>query len=156
MKAKPIELKDANAYVEKYHRHHKPVHRDKFRVACEEGAEIVGIIQVGRPVSRELDDGETLEVLRCCTNGRPNVALFLYSRAARVARELGYKKIITYILASETGASLRASGWECEQTEAGGGSWSCPSRPRELTQITLFGEEKKYPTERKQRWIKQL
>ena len=146
MKAIPLELKDANAYVEKYHRHHKAVSRDKFRVGCEEDGELVGIIQVGRPLSRHLCDGETLEVLRCCTNGRPNVASFLYSRVARIAREMGYKKIITYILQSELGTSLKASGWELEKSECGGGSWSCSSRPREITQMTLFGEEQKYPT----------
>lgn len=156
MKAVPLELKEANAYVDKYHRHHKSVVRDKVRVGCEENGELVGIIQVGRPLSRHLDDGKTLEVLRCCTNGRPNVASFLYSRAARIAREMGYTKIITYILQSEHGTSLKASGWELEEAECGGGSWSSPSRPRELTQMTLFGEERKYPTEKKQRWAKHL
>ena len=156
MKAIPIELKEANAYVEKYHRHHKPVARDKFRIACEEDGEIVGVIQVARPVSRLLDNGMTLEVVRCCTNGRPNVASFLYSRAARVAKEMGYKKIITYILESEHGSSLKASGWECEEKECGGGTWSRPSRPREVSQITIFGEEEKYPIGKKQRWAKQL
>ena len=156
MRAVPLELKDANAYVEKYHRHHKAVSRDKFRVGCEEDGELVGVIQVGRPLSRHLCDGETVEVLRCCTNGRPNVASFLYSRVARIAREMGYKKIITYILQSEHGTSLKASGWELDKDDCGGGTWSSPSRPRELTQITLFGTEQKYPTERKQRWVKHL
>ena len=156
MKAVPLELKDANAYVEKYHRHHKAVSRDKFRVGCEEGGELIGVIQVGRPLSRHLCDGETLEVLRCCTNGRPNVASFLYSRVARITREMGYKKIITYILQSELGTSLKASGWELDKNDCGGGTWSSPSRPRELVQITLFGTEQKYPTERKQRWVKHL
>ena len=156
MKAVPIELKDANAYVDKYHRHHKPVARDKFRVACEEDGEIVGVIQVGRPVSRMMDDGMTLEVVRCCTNGRPNVASFLYSRAARIAREMGYKRIITYILDTEHGSSLKASGWELDNDACGGGSWSRPSRPRSVSQITIFGQEEKYPIGIKQRWIKQL
>lgn len=120
MRAVPIELKDANAYVDKYHRHHKPVARDKFRVACEEDGEIVGVIQVGRPVSRMLCDGETLEVVRCCTNGRPNVASFLYSRAARIAKEMGYKRIITYILDTEHGSSLKASGWKLDKAVCGG------------------------------------
>ena len=69
---------------------------------------------------------------------------------------MGYKKVITYILESELGTSLKASGWELEADNVGGGSWSSPSRPRELTQITLFGEEKKYPTCKKQRWVKKL
>ena len=156
MKAVPIELKDANNFVLMNHRHHKPVKRDKYRVACEEHGEILGVIQVAHPVARALCDGFTLEVVRCCTNGTTNVASFLYSRATRIGKELGYKKIITYILDSETGTSLKASGWELEDADCGGGSWHAPSRPRELMQITLFGEEQKYPPCKKQRWIKRL
>ena len=156
MRAVPIELKDANAYVSEHHRHHAPVHRDKFRVACLQDGQIVGIIQVGNPVSRMLDDGKTLEVVRCCTNGKKNVASFLYSRAARIARELGYEKIITYILESELGTSLKASGWELDSESCGGGSWDRPSRPREYEQMTIFGTFEKYPTGKKQRWTKKL
>ena len=157
MTAEPIELKQANEFVYRLHRHHAPVHRDKFRLACKDGDKIVGVIQVGRPVSRYLDDGKTLEVLRCCTDGTYNACSFLYSRAARIAKELGYTKIITYILESEDGTSLKASGWECEVDNVGGLSWDCPSRPREVYQMSLFPEEgRKYPSEKKQRWIKLL
>lgn len=62
--AVPIELKDAQSYINKYHRHHQAAHRDKFRIAAMQDDEIVGVVQVGRPVSRVLDDGKTLEVLR--------------------------------------------------------------------------------------------
>lgn len=155
MKAVPLELKAANEYVERLHRHHVPVHRDKFRLGAEKNGELVGVIQVARPVSRYLDDGNTLEVVRCCTNGERNACSFLYSRAARITREMGYKKLITYILASEDGASLKASGWHLEESNVGGGSWDTPSRPREqvITQLSLFpSKEEKYPTEKKQRW----
>lgn len=157
--AVPIELKDAQDYINTYHRHHQAAHRDKFRVAAMEDGEIVGIVQVGRPVSRVLDDGKTLEVLRLCTNGEKNVCSFLYSRAARIAKEMGYEKIITYILESERGTSLRASGWHCENFNAGGTNWNTPSRPREVmaSQLSLFPEKPKYPVgEKKQRWSKQL
>ena len=94
---------------------------DKFRVGVSDGDKLVGVAQVGRPVSRYLDDGQTLEVIRCCTDGTKNACSFLYSRCARIAEEMGYKKIITYILASELGSSLKASGWHCETDNAGGG-----------------------------------
>lgn len=156
MKAIPIELKAANEFVERLHRHHMPVHRDKFRVGCEaDDGHFCGVIQVGRPVSRHLDDGKTLEVVRCCTDGTLNACSFLYSRAARIAKEMGYQKIITYILESENGASLKASGWHKEADGVGGGSWYAPSRPREqvVTQMSLFQtKEEKYPKEKKQRW----
>lgn len=160
MNAIPIELKEANIFVGKLHRHHAPVHRDKFRIGCidEEGV-LHGVIQLARPVSRYLDDGLTIEVVRCCSDGTYNVCSFLYSRAARIAKEMGYKRIITYILQSESGTSLKASGWFMEESECGGGSWNVPSRHRDLIdgQMNLFEDNKpKYPIEKKQRWSKKL
>lgn len=160
MKAVPIELREAQAYIDRHHRHHRAAHRDKFRIAAADSqGNIIGVIQVGRPVSRRLDDRRTLEVLRLCTEGKEkNVCSFLYSRAARIAREMGYSKIITYILETETGTTLKASGWHLEKESAGGGSWDTPSRPREMQprQLSLLGEKEKYPTCRKQRWAKDL
>ena len=159
IKAIPIELKDAQNYINAYHRHHKASNRDKFRIGAEIEGKLVGVIQVGRPVARRLDNGRTLEVLRLCTNGEKDVCSFLYSRAARIAKEMGYEKIITYILESENGSSLRASGWQCEEENAGGKHWDVPSRPREVVyqQMSLFEEKNKYPINvKKQRWAKQL
>ena len=159
MIAVPMELKDAQNYINTYHRHHQAAHRDKFRIAAMEDGKIVGVVQVGRPVSRMLDDGKTLEVLRLCTTGRKDVCSFLYSRAARIGKEMGYSKIITYILESEPGTSLKASGWTLETDGVGGANWNVPSRPREViaSQLSLFPEKPKYPVnEKKQRWGKKL
>lgn len=159
MQAIPMELKDVNDYVARLHRHHAPVYRDKFRFGVlDDDGNLCGVIQLARPVSRNLDDGMTIEVVRCCTNGTPNACSFLYSRGARIAKELGYKKIITYILESENGASLKASGWHLEAESVGGGSWSRPSRPRDLieNQISLFEQKPKYATESKKRFAKDL
>lgn len=105
IKAIPLELSEANAFVDSFHRHHASVHRDKFRVGAMLNGTLVGVVQVGRPVSRNMDDGKTLEVVRLCTNGSKDVCSFLYGKAARIAKELGYEKIITYILESESGGS---------------------------------------------------
>ena len=158
IKAVPLSLKQASAFVDELHRHHNHAVGDKFRVGAEINGQLVGVVQVGRPVSRYLDDGQTLEVLRLCSTGEKDVCSFLYSRAARIAKELGYKKIITYILESEPGTSLLASGWHCEEKQAGGGNWSSPSRPRELeeAQMSFYPMKQKYPTEKKQRWAKDL
>ena len=153
MWAVPLELREANAYVEMNHRHHAPVHRDKYRIGCADENGLHGVIQIGRPVSRMLDDGMTLEVVRCCTDGTRNVCSFLYARAARVARELGYRRMITYILDSESGRSLLACGWHKEADNIGGGEWDRPGRPRALwKKADQGGLKKKYPTETKQRW----
>lgn len=145
LEAKPIELKDANSYVSIFHRHHPPVYRDKFRLAAYDGTLVVGVIQVARPVSRNLDDGNTVEVVRCCTDGTRNACSFLYSKAARIAKEMGYKKIITYILADESGTSLKAAGWKFDHITKGH-KWTCPSRPRQTVS----------PNCDKQCWIKSL
>lgn len=125
----PLDLSEANHFVAAYHRHHKPVIGHKFSLGAVLGETIVGVAIVGRPVSRMRDDGATLEVSRLCTDGSPNACSFLYGAAARAAFALGYRRIGTYILASEPGTSLTAAGWRC-LGERGGGSWSVPSRPR--------------------------
>ena len=81
-----------------------------------------------RPVSRYLDDGWTLEVNRLCTDGTRNACSMLYAAAWRAARAMGYHKLITYILDSENGASLRAAGWKCVG-QAGGLRWTGKRRP---------------------------
>lgn len=145
LEAVPLELRESNEFIEKNHRHHPPVRRDKFRVGCSEGGVLVGVANVGRPVARALCDGKTLEVVRLCTTGEKDVCSFLYSRCARIAKELGYSKIITYILDTESGVSLKASGWH-KEAEIRGHTWDTPSRPRQT----------KAPTCDKQRWAKEL
>ena len=127
--AVPVGLDEANAFVAEHHRHHRPVVGHKFSIGAALGDAIVGVVIVGRPVARRRDDGLTLEVTRLCTDGSRNACSFLYGAAARAAFALGYKRIGTYILASENGASLRASGWRMIG-ETPGRSWSVPSRPR--------------------------
>ena len=156
LKAVPLSQKQANEFVSKIHRHHAPAVGDKFRLGCELDGKLCGVAQVGRPVSRYLDDGKTLEVIRLATDGTKNACSFLYSRCARIARDLGYSKIITYILDSESGNSLTASGWVIEELYCGGGSWNCNSRPRMVETVDLFGETTKYPTEKKKRYAKYL
>lgn len=132
----PLELSAANEFVAKLHRHHAPVYRDKFRVGAVVDGKLVGVVQVGRPVSRNLDDGKTVEVVRLCTDGTKDVCSFLYAKAARIAKEMGYEKIITYILESENGVSLKAAGWEQESTTKGG-EWNRKNRPRNTTAPTV-------------------
>lgn len=125
----PLSLQEANAFVSTYHRHHGPVVGHKFSLGVGDGESIRGVAIVGRPVSRCLDNGATLEVTRLCTDGTKNAASKLYAAAWRATRALGYRRLITYILNDEIGTSVRAAGWRLVG-EAGGGSWSCPSRPR--------------------------
>lgn len=126
----PITYEDAAAYVGLHHRHHRPPQGWKWGIQAVDGdGKTVGVVMVGRPVARSFDDGWTLEVIRCCTDGTKNAPSMLYAAAWRAARALGYRRLVTYTLPQEGGASLRAVGWRVvHQTK--GGSWDCPSRPR--------------------------
>lgn len=129
LQLQPITFKEASAFVRLHHRHHAPSVGHKFSIAANDGARVVGVVTVGRPVARHLDNGWTLEVTRCTTDGTKNAASLLYGAAWRATKALGYRRLITYTLVEEPGTSLRAAGWQAlYQTE--GGSWDCPSRPR--------------------------
>lgn len=129
MEIVPITLREANAYVEKHHRHHKPPQGALFAIGISCGETVCGVAIVGKPVARLNDDNWTAEVTRCCTDGTRNACSMLYRSCWRAARAIGYRRLITYTLSSEGGASLRGAGFKLIGT-AGGGSWSRKSRPR--------------------------
>lgn len=142
----PMSLREANAFVEALHRHHKRVQGQKFSIGCTDpGGKLVGVAIVGRPVARMTDAKAVAEVTRLCTDGTPNACSILYAACARACAAMGYSLVQTFILASESGASLAASGWHKVGVSAGG-SWSRPSR----------GREDNHPTEPKVKWAKEL
>lgn len=144
LEVRPIGLKAANRFVEANHRHHKRVAGCKFSICACKGDVIVGVAICGRPVSRHMDDGTVIEINRLCTDGTRNACSMLYGACCRIAKEMGYRKIITYILASENGASLKASNFTCEG-EAGGEIWT-GERAR----------DNGVPRELKTRWVRVL
>jgi hypothetical protein len=125
----PITFAEACEFVRKHHRHHAPSVGWLFGCAVNDGEKVVGVVMVGRPVARMLQDGYTAEVTRLCTDGTKNAASMLYGAAWRAAKALGYRRLLTYTLETEAGSSLRAAGWK-EIGKRGGGSWNVPSRPR--------------------------
>lgn len=145
MEIRPCTLKTANEYVKQHHRHHPPTTGHKFSIACYDGDRICGVAICGRPVSRHLDDGVTLEINRLCTDGTYNACSMLYGACARIAKEMGYHSVITYILESENGASLKASNFICEG-EAGGEVWTGKRS----------GRDNGVPKEKKTRWRRTL
>ena len=122
MEVRPISIHNANNYVEMHHRHHGIKTGCRFAIAVYEGEKIHGVAICSNPVARNADDGLTLEVARLCTDGTYNACSMLYGACARIAKDMGFRKIQTYILESESGTSLKASGWICEG-EAGRPSW---------------------------------
>jgi hypothetical protein len=143
VKIRPVTRDEAYAYLREHHRHHGVTTGYKFALGAEKNNELVGVVTVGRPSSRMLQSAEplTCEVTRLCTNGTRNACSFLYGAARRVAFEMGFQRIVTYILESEPGSSLKASGWKFVRVTKGG-SWDRPSR----------GRADKAPTVPKQLW----
>lgn len=137
----PCELAKANEFIRQHHRHHQPVPGHKFSLAVTDGQTVRGVAVVGRPTARMSDDGLTLEVVRVATDGAKNACSALYGACRRAVFALGYKRLITYTLPEEGGASLRGAGWKL-LGEAGGGSWSRKDRPR----------VDKHPLQRKLKW----
>lgn len=139
---RPIGRDEANELVRRFHRHHKPVQGYKFAVALERDGEKVGAAIAGRPVARNNDDGTTLEVTRLVVReGVKNGCSMLLGAIRRAAFALGYMRVLTYTLRSESGVSLMAAGW-VQTGVTDGGSWSRPSR----------GRTDKHPLEAKVRW----
>lgn len=143
----PISLRAANAWVDKVHRHHGSVRGHKFSIAVEADGVLVGVAIAGRPLARKFDNGHRLEVLRVATDGADNACSMLYGACARAGVGMGYKRhnIFTYILESESGTSLRASGW-VPVARTSGGAWSRESRVR----------DDRHPLEGKIRWHAEL
>lgn len=144
----PLTLKQANELIARLHRHHKPVvgHRFSIGVRTKLDKVLVGAAVIGRPVARAVEQYEVAEVTRLVTNGQPNACSILYAASARICKEMGFIKIQTYILESESGTSLKAAGWHFEANTSGG-DWNHSWRK---------GRRTDQPMVAKQRWAKQL
>jgi hypothetical protein len=142
----PLTLKQANDFVVENHRHHGKVTGHRFSLGLLHTDTLIGVIICGRPVARGFDFNKIIEVNRLCVlDSHKNACSKLYSACARISKEMGFEKIITYILQSESGTSLIASGWS-KMSEVKGRSWDTKSRSR----------TDKHPTVDKTRWEKEL
>jgi hypothetical protein len=112
MSARPTTLKEANAFVGQLHRHHEAVVGHRFSFGAEIEGKLVGAVIVGRPVAPKTEQYAIAEVTRLCTDGSANACSFLYGAAAKVCRIMGFKRIQTFILPTESGVSLKAAGWK--------------------------------------------
>jgi hypothetical protein len=130
LQIKPLTLEQANMLVKRWHRHHKPVIGHRFSIGAKmDGINWCGAAIVGRPVARMTNQYAVAEVTRCVTDGTKNACSILYGRCAKIACDMGFEMIQTFILESETGVSLIATGWrEDEEFKSGGGTWNRPSR----------------------------
>ena len=125
----PVTIGEARAFVDAHHRHHPAPVSGLFAIGVEREGVMCAVAIVGRPVARRLADDYTAEVTRVCAIDAPHACSMLYAACWRACRAMGYRKLVTYTLASEPGTSLRAAGWRVVG-EVRGRTWSCPSRPR--------------------------
>ena len=140
MKIIPLRMSQSNEFISKYHRHNKPVdHRaHRFSIGLvDDSGKLIGVAIAGQPIAQKNDDGFTLEVLRVCVlDGYPNANSMLYGRVKRIGMLMGYRRIITYTLESESGASLRAIGAKPERIRTY--PWIRPARPRDDQEVTYL------------------
>ena len=152
MNLTPIDFKTAARFCREHHRHNLPPQFWKFGVGVSVGERLVGVAVAMRPNARALDDGVTLEISRTCTDGTQNANSMLYGAIGRAAKALGYHRLITYTLESESGCSLRASSFQVDAELPHTRTWDTPGRRR---QQNMFGEER-YPQGGKIRWVRWL
>ncbi len=127
----PVTLDAANEYVWRLHRHKPeklPGHSFSVGVATADGV-LCGVAIVGNPSAPALQDGILAEIRRVCTDGTPNACSMLYGTARKAARAMGRRPVITYTLATESGASLRAAGFRVDKQAAGGPAHLWHNRP---------------------------
>jgi hypothetical protein len=131
LKAVPVALKEANKFIDRYHRHNGAVLVARFAVGATCDGELIGVAIVGNPIARLLAKEGVAEVVRLCViPGAPlGSCSFLYARCWRIWEMMGGRKLITYTLQSESGSSLRGAGWSQEALIEGGG-WDRPNRRR--------------------------
>lgn len=143
----PITLREANDYVQNFHRHNGRTARDggKWAIGASTGTDLIGVAIVGNPLSATYMDGVTAEVLRCCTgpDAPKGSVSYLYARCWRVWAAMGGCRMITYTLATESGASLRGAGWRnvatCPASQIGA-NWNKGADPRRWQPI--YGQQK--------------
>jgi hypothetical protein len=143
----PITLRLAQSFVRENHRHNSPPQGHKFSIGLTNNDKLIGVIIAGRPIARAHDDGFTIEVTRCCVHeNERNANSKLYAAAIRAARAMGYRRVISYTLPEESGATMKAVGFRKDgMTKYNPNGWNMPGRPRT--------EPERYPKGDKIRWI---
>jgi hypothetical protein len=134
MRIVPLKLREANDFVEQWHRHSARTSNDggKFAIGLDHEGSLVGVAIVGRPIARLLQVEGAAELLRLCTSpdAPKGSGSKLYARAKRIWQLMGGTKLLTYTLARESGSSMLGAGLGGKSMTAEIGQWSVPSRPR--------------------------
>ena len=144
----------AKQFVAEHHRHNVPPYNIRFVVGVEDDTgQLVGVATASQPTARMFNNTDTIEINRTCTNGTRNANSMLYGAMLRAAKALGFKRAITYSLVTESGASLKATGWTLDADQLRAKTWNQPNRHR--YDRDLFGTRLP-PPEKRRRWVRWL
>ncbi|MEO3810725.1 XF1762 family protein [Sphaerisporangium sp. B11E5] len=91
----PIKLHTARAFIA-WTRHAPPPQREAtfaIGVNAADGV-LIGVAIAGRPMTPELDDGHSIELIQLATDGTPDAAPALVGAAWRITLVLGYRRLI--------------------------------------------------------------
>ena len=153
----PITKTEARRFVTEHHRHNEAPSATQVQLAVglEVDGELVAVATAGWPVARYQSDGRTLEVNRACVKEGDyrNANSALYGAIARAAKALGFERLITYTLHSESGASLKAAGFD-GPFDIGANTWERPNRVRH--DYNIWGERNNAAGVAKYRWERRL
>ena len=151
---RPVTQLEARQFIAKHHRHSGAPLRVICAVGIDDAGELVGVGTLERPKAAKLCDGFTVEISRVCTTGIRNGCSMLYGALLRVAAGLGYKRAVTYTLATEKGSSLVASGFH-RASDVPIRSWAKEHIRRGTFQPSMFFQKYGEPAERV-RWERAL
>ena len=127
----PVSKEKASEFITYIHRHHLPLDFGTYALGvCTADGVIHGVAIIGRTTTQHFDEETNhwvQEVRRVATDGTKNACSCLYAAAWRFVSAMGYRKLISYTLPEEGGASLRALGWK-RVDNVGGNPWAHRSK----------------------------
>ena len=85
LRLRPCTIKRAKVFVEAHHRHLPKLQGALFAAAVDQGHVRVGVVVVGRPKNRHLDDGDTCEVTRAAIDDSDSKAAEVTAAAVLAA-----------------------------------------------------------------------
>lgn len=120
----PVTIGEARRFVEAHHSHHHAPVGGLFAGAVAEDNRVCCVAIVGRPVARMLDaQGSVAEVTRLASDGTRHAASMCLAAVTRAALALGWRRLVSYTILGESGASYLAAGWRITGLSGGGDGW---------------------------------
>lgn len=139
----PITIGDARVFVQRHHSHHNAPVGGLLACAVAKDDRVCCVAVLSRPVARMLDArGDTAEVTRLASDGTRHAASMCLAAVTRAALALGWRRLVSYTLLGEAGATYLAAGWRITGLVAASDGWNS----REGRTITQSGGKVRWET----------